>query len=204
MTHDTDALLAADPDFAAICDARRDAAIEHMEAASALDMGAVYRTHAADVRAYLRSRGCSRDCAEDLTQTAFLKAHRARHTYNPALASVGGWLRMIARSVLLDAARAKGRRPEDLTDPNALASYGAVEAPDSSPWDVAPSRVADALRGLPASQREAVSALYLDGLTAHEAGERLGAEAGAVRVRACRGVAVLRLLLTPTNERHRL
>ena len=45
-TMTTDALLANDPDFAAICDARRDAAIAHMEAASGLDVAAAYRAHA--------------------------------------------------------------------------------------------------------------------------------------------------------------
>ena len=199
MTTDTDALLASDPDFNAICDARRDAAIAHMEAAAyraPLDMDRVYRDHYAGVVRYLRSRGCSRDCAEDIAQTAFVKAHRARHAYDPSRGTVGAWLHTIVRTVLLDAARSKGRRREDSTDPDALASYAVAEAPEAVEWPVAPSRVADALRGLPTPQREAITAHYLDGLSYAEASERLGADAGAVRVRAHRGVTALRASLT--------
>ena len=66
-TMTTDALLASDPDFAAVCDARRDAAIEHMEATTGLDIAAAYRAHhrtVAQTCAGIVGRGDAEDVAQ--------------------------------------------------------------------------------------------------------------------------------------------
>ena len=198
MTTDTDALLAADPSFNDICDARRDECIAHMEAAAyrpALDMDRVYRDHYAGVVRYLRSRGCSRDCAEDIAQTAFVKAHRARHAYNASRGTVGAWLYTIARTVLLDAARTKARRREFLTPDGAPLD---VEAPvaEETVWPVDAALAMEALSDIGADQRAAVTALHLDGLSLREAAARQGCSEGALRVRAHRGYVALRASLT--------
>ena len=193
-TIDTDALLANDPDFAAVCDARRDAAIEHMEAATGLDIAAAYRAHARTVVATCAGIVGRRD-AEDVAQVAWLKAHRARASYSPAMGSVATWLRSIARNVSLDHLRNARRRPEDLDDRSDAHTADAVDvgAAIDTARRVATARAA--LAALPAPQREAVTLMHLDGHDHHTAAALAGCEPGALRVRAHRGVAALRSAL---------
>lgn len=189
--NDTDALLAADPDFAAVCDARRDAAIAHAEAATGLDIDAAYRTHARTVVATCAAI-VGRSDAEDVAQVAWLKAHRARASYSPAMGSAATWLRSIARNVALDHLRAARRRPEDLDDRSDAHTADALDvgAAIDTARRVASARAA--LASLPAQQREAVTSLYLDGHDHNEAATLAGCEPGTLRVRAHRGVAALR------------
>ena len=195
MEHlDADALLASDPDFAAICDARRDAAIEHMEAATGLDIAAAYRAHARTV-AQVCAGIVGRGDAEDVAQVAWLKAHRARASYSPAMGSVATWLRSIARNVALDHLRSARRRPEDLDDRSDAHTSDALDvgAAIDTARRVASARTA--LASLPDAQREAVTSMYLDGHDHHTAAAMAGCEPGAMRVRAHRGVAALRSAL---------
>jgi RNA polymerase sigma-70 factor (ECF subfamily) len=189
-----DALLANDPDFAAICDARRDAAIAHMEAATGLDIAAAYRAHARTVVAVCASI-VGRGDAEDVAQVAWLKAHRARGSYSPEMGSIPTWLRSIARNVALDHLRHARRRPEDLDDRSDAHTAEALDvgAAIDTARRVASARAAMAT--LPAAQREAVTSLYLDGHDHHTAAAIAGCEPGAMRVRAHRGVAALRSAL---------
>ena len=193
-TIDTDALLASDPDFAAVCDARRDDAIAHMEAHAGLDIAAAYRAHARAV--VLVCAGIvGRGEAEDVAQVAWLLAHRSRASYSPAMGSVVTWLRSIARNAAIDHMRRAKRRPEDLDDRSDAHATDALDvcAAIDTARRVASARAA--LATLPATQREAVTALYLDGHDHHTAASLAGCEPGAMRVRAHRGVAALRSAL---------
>ena len=191
---DTDALLASDPDFAAVCDARRDDAIAHIEAHAGLDIGGAYRAHHRTVVAVCAGIVGRRD-AEDVAQVAWLKAHRARASYSPEMGSVATWLRSIARNVALDHLRHAQRRREDCDeriDAHAVDALDVGAAIDTA-RKVASARAA--LATLPAAQREAVTSLYLDGHDHHTAAALAGCEPGAMRVRAHRGVAALRSAL---------
>ena len=195
MEHlDADAILASDPDFDAICDARRDEAIAHMEAATGLDIAAAYRAHARTVVMTCASI-VGRGDAEDVAQVAWLKAHRARASYSPAMGSVATWLRSIARNVALDHLRSARRRPEDLDDRSDAHTSDALDvgAAIDTARRVASARTA--LASLPDAQREAVTSMYLDGHDHHTAAALAGCEPGAMRVRAHRGVAALRSAL---------
>ena len=195
MEHlDADAILSADPDFATICDARRDDAIEHMEAHAGLDIAAAYRAHARTV-AQVCAGIVGRGDAEDVAQVAWLKAHRARASYSPAMGSVATWLRSIARNVALDHLRSARRRPEDLDDRSDAHTADALDvgAAIDTARKVASARAA--LATLPDAQREAVTSMYLDGHDHHTAAALAGCEPGAMRVRAHRGVAALRSAL---------
>ena len=195
MEHlDADAILASDPDFDAICDARRDEAIAHMEAATGLDIAAAYRAHARTVVMTCASI-VGRGDAEDVAQVAWLKAHRVRASYSPAMGSVATWLRSIARNVALDHLRSARRRPEDLDDRSDAHTADALDvgAAIDTARRVASARAA--LATLPDAQREAVTSMYLDGHDHHTAAAMAGCEPGAMRVRAHRGVAALRSAL---------
>ena len=195
MEHlDADAILSADPDFATICDARRDDAIEHMEAHAGLDIAAAYRAYARTV-AQTCAGIVGRGDAEDVAQVAWLKAHRARASSSPAMGSVATWLRSIARNVALDHLRSARRRPEDLDDRSDAHTSDALDvgAAIDTARKVASARAA--LATLPDAQRDAVTSMYLDGHDHHTAAALAGCEPGALRVRAHRGVAALRSAL---------
>ena len=191
-TTTTDALLANDPDFAAICDARRDDAIAHMEAASGLDVAAAYRAHHRLVVAVCAGIVGRRD-AEDVAQVVWLLAHRSRASYNPAAGTVATWLGRIARNAALDHYRRAKRHPGDLTHEEA--PDVASDAPDAVEAIHHARRVAEmrsALAALPAAQREAVTLMHIDEHHHHDAARIAGCEPGAVRVRSHRGLAALR------------
>jgi RNA polymerase sigma-70 factor (ECF subfamily) len=191
MTTDTDALLSADPSFNDICDARRDAAIAHMEAASGLDVAAAYRAHHRLVVAVCAGIVGRRD-AEDVAQVVWLLAHRSRASYSPAAGTVATWLGRIARNAALDAWRRARCRPEELIasgDDHGAESPDPVDAIDRR-RDVAALRAA--IAELPAAQREAVTLMHLDEMHNADAARIAGCEPGAVRVRSHRGLAALR------------
>ncbi len=132
---------------------------------------------------------------EDIVQTVLISVHRARHTYRPEHPFVP-WLWAVVRNASIDWLRARGRRSrhewggdmDDLPEPSAPAPLPGQKA--LSP------ELEGALATLPASQREAVELLHLEGLSVAEAAERVGVSPGALKVRAHRGYRSLRVLLS--------
>lgn len=168
-----------------------------MEAVLAGDARAfegLYRALAPRVRGFLRGLCGDERTAEDLTQTTFLKVHRARSTYQRG-APVEPWIFAIARRSWLDHRRARRRRPEDLS------SDGIVPEPPTKEeaaegFDRLDPAVADALiaglEALPDAQREAVVLLKVEGLSVADAALIAGVTPGALKVRAHRGYEALR------------
>lgn len=155
-----------------------------------------------EVLPYLRSlvRARVRDPAatEDVVQNLLLAIHRARHTYRPERPFLP-WLRAVARNAVVDHHRAWSRRLH--REVSYEENEPVVEAPEPSSLDapLSPS-MERALGELPASQREAVELLHVEGLTVAEAAERVGITPGALKVRAHRGYKRLRLQLRPQDE----
>ena len=176
----------------------RSAALDaRMEAVLAGDVRAfegLYRALAPRVRGFLRGLCGDDRTAEDLTQTTFLKVHRARHTYQRG-APVEPWIFAIARRSWLDHRRARRRRPEDLSaDGTVPEPVVREEAPAG--FDRLDPAVADALQAglaaLPDAQREAVVLLKVEGLSVADAAQIAGITPGALKVRAHRGYEALR------------
>jgi RNA polymerase sigma-70 factor (ECF subfamily) len=132
---------------------------------------------------------------EDIVQNALISMHRARHTFRPERPFVP-WLRAVVRNASIDWMRSRGRRLAhewggdvgDLPEP----SY---DAPQHGVEDLSPA-LEGALASLPASQREAVEMLHVEGLSVAEAADRAGVSPGALKVRAHRGYRALRGLLS--------
>jgi RNA polymerase sigma-70 factor (ECF subfamily) len=148
----------------------------------------LYAALAPPLRRYLLAQTRDAAQADDLLQETFLRLHRARHTYDPAL-PLEPWAYAIARHVFLMARRSAARRredplPEETPAPAAFAS--AVEARHE---------LERALAGLSPERRGAVLLHHYHGLGFEEIGARLGVRAAAVRLRASRGMRVLRALL---------
>jgi RNA polymerase sigma-70 factor (ECF subfamily) len=133
--------------------------------------------------------------AEDLTQTTFLKLHRARDSYSPDR-PLKPWLFTIAAGVRRDELRrryrlpphvgeieleqAEAQRPDDRTPPIESNAKNEIEA------------VRAAIDGLPESQRAVLHLHLHEALTFEEIAQVLGTSPGAVRVRASRAYERLR------------
>lgn len=121
---------------------------------------------------------------DDLLQQTFLQVHRGLPRFRGD-ASVATFIHRIAVNVALDHLRAGRRRPLDLDD--AAVTAMAAAAPDpaaraASRQDLA--RVFALLGALTPEQRVAFVLIAIEGLTAREAGELLGASPDAVKQRA--------------------
>ena len=154
----------------------------------------LYLALAPRVRGFLRGLCGDERTAEDLTQTTFLKIHRARHTYQRG-APVEPWVFAIARRTWLDHRRSRRRHPEDLSaDGTVPEPVARDEAPEG--FDRLDPAVADALQAglaaLPDTQREAVVLLKVEGLSVADAAQIVGVTPGALKVRAHRGYEALR------------
>ena len=133
-------------------------------------------------------RRCLRnhDDLADAYQDTFLALHRARHTYQP-LRPLEPWLFAIARNVAADYGRRGQRRAryEILTD--------IVPEPTPEPERELGAQLERALRTLPRRQREALQLLKFQGLSIVEAAARIGTTPGAMKIRAHRAYAALKL-----------
>jgi uncharacterized protein len=122
--------------------------------------------------------------AEDVTQEALLQAYVGL----PALRErerFGAWLAAIASNLARMRLRRRGRQPVPVAVPE---EHAPATADDRSPLEA----VRAALAVLPPSEREAVLACDVLGLSRDEAATHLGCSAGAVRVRLHRARARLR------------
>jgi RNA polymerase sigma factor (sigma-70 family) len=113
----------------------------------------LYTRHSAKVYGYIKSKLRSEEISRDVFQATFLKLHRSRRLYNPALPFTP-WLFTICRNELLDSLKKTRRSREDLTGD--LENFAATETPTSD------------LSGLGAREREALTLRYLNGSSFEE------------------------------------
>jgi len=152
----------------------------------------LYERLAPRVLSLLSALSGDRRLAEDLTQTTFLKIHRARDTYARG-ARVEPWVFAIARRTLLDERRRKKRKPEDLSADGTMPEPRNDEAPESSRLDPEQERKLYArMADLPDPQREALVLLKVQGLSIAEAASLAGTTPGAMKLRAHRAYEALR------------
>ena len=158
--------------------------------------GRVYDEHARSVYgAALRILGDPAQ-AQDVTQDVFLRLWRNPAKFDAKRGEIGTYLRLMARSRALDvyresqaAGRARDRlelvvsheEPRVDERPSLAAERGADR-----------SVVREALRRLPAPQREALVLAYWGGLTADEIARRVGVPLGTAKSRIRLGMSKLR------------
>ena len=151
------------------------------------------------IRRQVRARIAHTADAEDVVQNALISIHRGRHTYRPER-PFGPWMRTIVRHCVIDSFRQRGRRVSrevPVESPELFAAPSEPYEPDSGEL-AAP--LANALRELPAKQREAVELIHLRGLSVAEAALKVGISPGALKVRAHRGYRALRERLKRVPE----
>ena len=167
--------------------------------AKALDISAfnaIYDAHAKGVYSTaLRILGRPSD-AEDVTQDVFLRFWQSPERFDASRSPVGAFLRLMARSRALDLWRhdhASARARDRLEQRSARDDVHRDERPDEA-VEAAEQRetVVDALRRLPADQREAVVLAYWGGMTGREVASEAGVPFGTARSRIRLGIEKLR------------
>lgn len=138
---------------------------------------------------FFSSQMGSRSQADDMLQEAWLRIHRARHTYRPGEPFLP-WMYAIARRVRVDNYRRRRRIeqhevasdalqkvPVEAHEPHRLASFRELVAP------------------LPESQREVLMLLKMNGLSIEEVARATSSTVGAVKQKVHRAYDRLRALL---------
>ena len=131
--------------------------------------------------------------AEDAVQEAFLQIWRGAGSYRRERAKASTWLLTFVHRRAVDLVRREQARR---TSPAVSEPQGSGPGADEAV--VARSRreiVQDALRRLPAEQREPIELAYYAGLTQSELAERLDQPLGTIKSRMFTGLQRLRVLL---------
>jgi RNA polymerase sigma-70 factor (ECF subfamily) len=155
---------------------------------------------------FLRSFSDDVTAADDLTQTTFLKLHRARASYRPAQ-PLKYWVFTIAAGVRRDELRRRYRLPPHVGEAEIERAESTLRREPFSVSDFDRGSGADAVRAaiqrLPESQRVVVHLHRYEELTFEQIAGVLGTTPGAVRVRASRAYERLREQLRPHLGRKR-
>ena len=179
-------------------------------------LAVLYDRYVDSIFATARRSTSDRGVAEEVVQETFLALWNRADTFDPAMGSLGGWLRTVARNRSVDRLRAAARRPTlvpypisattgepDVSSLDRIATPGSVMAgsvPVPTPEEGLASAetrraVQAALATMPADEREVIVLAYDDGLTQSEIAERLGWPLGTVKTRTRRALARLRAAL---------
>jgi len=133
------------------------------------------------------------DDAGDMTQEAWLRIHRVRHTYRHG-EPVLPWVYAIARRVRVDNYRRRqriGRRE--------VASVHLAAAPATATPSSGMPSFAELVAPLPESQREVLTMLKVNGLSIEEVARATASTPGAVKQRVHRAYDRLRAMLQQTT-----
>jgi RNA polymerase sigma-70 factor, ECF subfamily len=165
--------------------------------------GQLFALLAPKLRAFFLRSFVDPALAEDLTQTTFLKLHRARASYRPDL-PLKPWLFTIAAGVRRDELRRIYRLPPHVREEE-------LERAEPQPDERTPFQepessneieaVRAAVNRLPESQRAVLHLHSHEELTFEQIAQVLGTTPGAVRVRASRAYERLRKWLRPSLGR---
>lgn len=167
---------------------------------SAEALGTLYDRHAASVYGLARRIVARQDDAEEVVQDVFAQVWRDAPRYDPARATVAGWIMVLARTRAIDRLRARKARPdqEEGVEPAAAPPLAAAGAdPETAVISSeAASKVRAAFSALPEPLRTLVDLAYFQGLTHSEIAGQTGVPLGTVKTRLRTAVASLRLVLT--------
>jgi RNA polymerase sigma factor (sigma-70 family) len=154
-----------------------------------------YREHVEDLQRFVARRVGDRERAADLTAEIFLAAIDSAHRYRPRSGTPKAWLYGIARALVANDRRRRGRerareerfRGSVLLDEEDTARMDArIDAAAQS------RRLYEAMDRLPDAERAVLELVALDELAVAEAAAAVGVRSGTARVRLHRARRKLR------------
>ncbi|WP_369053961.1 sigma-70 family RNA polymerase sigma factor [Kineococcus terrestris] len=182
--------------------------------AGGFDVDAAYREEAGPLLAFAVNALGDRAAAEDALQETFVRAWRARERYARDEGSVRTWLFAIARNVVVDAHRARQRRPRPVDPATAAEPAGGAAPAAATLPGVVPGVVRDpaaasvdrllvheALARLSPEHRQVVVAVHLRGAGYQELSAVTGVPVATLRTRMHHALKALRRTLEEGGER---
>lgn len=163
-------------------------------------LSALYDRHARIVISLAQRILGDREGAEEVLQEVFFRVWRRADAYRPDRGEPVSWLLSMTHNLAIDEMRKRQRRPSraDSASQDVLLA-GIVDgrpAVEEEAWRrVLRGTLAGALASLPLAQREAISLVYLNGLTQREVAAALGAPLGTIKTRLRLGLDKLRATL---------
>ncbi|KAB1075788.1 RNA polymerase sigma factor [Methylobacterium planeticum] len=148
-----------------------------------------------------RAQGVRGEAVDDVVQETLLTIHRARATYDPARPFLP-WLRAITQRRAIDRLRRAGRRPQEVHDPFAYEAHADAGPEPGARLEAQErdARLAEAVKGLPEGQRQAVEQLAFQERSLDEAAALTGRSKGALKVNLHRALKALRATLSREKE----
>jgi RNA polymerase sigma-70 factor (ECF subfamily) len=136
--------------------------------------------------------------AEDVVQDAFLSVWRSASSFDVGRGTVRGWLFMLVHRRAVDLVKREERRREQR--PDVVPTTIGVSAAEAAALRGDRGRVQEALRTLPAGERQALELAHYGGLSQSQIAKRLNVPLGTIKSRAFNGLRRLRVLLQ--DEEH--
>lgn len=159
-------------------------AVEMARAGEAAGFDQLFREHAGSITAFARSRGATDP--EGICNETFLRAFRSLDTFDGDDAAFRRWVFSICRNLIIDAHRARERRPvEVLAEPPEVSAAGADEIALMRLGD---ENVRRLLAPLTDDQREVILLRLVADLTLAETAEIVGRPVSAVKRLQARGL----------------
>jgi RNA polymerase sigma-70 factor (ECF subfamily) len=163
--------------------------------------GEIYDALAPRIHAFVLRQTRDHAKAEDIVQQTMLRIHRARGRFERG-APVVPWAFAIARRLLIDQHRRRGREVLSPTSDDASDLLVALDAPadDLAIAKEVAENLGRELSRLPENQRVAFELIKQEGLSVAEAAEALGTTVAAVKLRAHRAYEALRAALAKDSS----
>jgi RNA polymerase sigma-70 factor (ECF subfamily) len=162
-----------------------------------------YREQVEDLQRFVARRVGDRERAADLTAEIFLAAIDSAHRYRPRSGTPKAWLYGIARALVANDRRRRGRERarEERFRGSALLDEEDAARMDARIDAAAQSRcLYEAMDRLPEAERAVLELVAIDELTVAEAAAAVGVRAGTARVRLYRARRKLRDDLAAANQ----
>jgi RNA polymerase sigma-70 factor, ECF subfamily len=153
---------------------------------------ALYAEHGSVLLGYVRRRLGDRMAAEDIVQETLLRAWRNAHVLDNGRGSVRAWLLTVAHNLMVDRARSRAVRPNEVAT---LPVRYTPLIPDHAESLVDAMRLREELEKLPPAQRTVLVEIYWNGRSAAEVAEQLGIPVGTVKSRLYYGLRAMRAAL---------
>jgi len=161
---------------------------------SQFNAGSAFGQHSDALLGFAVNTLRDRTLAEDCVQETFLRAWRARGSFDSQLGSERTWLFAIARRVVADAAKARARLPR-IADDRELEDTAAPETDLLGRLGLI-----EALARLSDDQRDVVVGVHILGRAYQELSEETGTPIGTLRTRAFYALRAMREMIDAGEE----